>query len=182
MRKIILSALVGTAALAASPAFAQEQSSAQGFSGGHIEAITGYDHISDGAGGGILYGIGAGYDYRTRNAVVGIEGEVLESTTGDCQGNICADASRDFYIGGRVGAVVAPNVLLYGKIGYTNARVQASVGNVTTSTNLDGVRAGAGMEWLIPNSPLSIRAEYRYSNYEQGVERHQGTLGLAFRF
>jgi len=180
MRKIILSALVGTAAIAATPAFAQDNGAA--FSGGHVEAITGYDHVSDGGGSGVLYGIGAGYDYRTRNAVVGIEGEVLESTTGECAGNTCVDASRDFYIGGRVGAVVAPNVLLYGKIGYSNARVQVTTGNVSDSTNLDGVRAGAGLEWQFRNSPLSLRAEYRYTNYEQGVERHQGTLGLAFRF
>lgn len=182
MRKIILSALAGTAAFAATPASAQEQGNAQAFSGGHVEAIAGYDHVSDGGGSGVLYGIGAGYDYRTRNAVVGIEGEVLESTTGDCAGNVCVDASRDFYIGGRVGVVVAPNVLLYGKVGYTNARVEATAGNVSTSSNLDGVRGGAGLEWLISNTPLSIRAEYRYSNYEQGVERHQGTMGLAFRF
>jgi outer membrane immunogenic protein len=182
MRKIILSALAGTAALAATPAFAQTNDNGTAFSGGHVEAITGYDHVSDGGGSGILYGIGAGWDYRTRNAVVGIEGEVLESTTGDCAGNICVDASRDFYIGGRVGVVVAPRVLLYGKIGYTNARVEVTAGNVSDSTNLDGVRGGAGLEWQFNNSRLSLRAEYRYSNYEQGVERHQGTLGLAFRF
>jgi outer membrane immunogenic protein len=183
MRKLILSAVIGTAAIAATPAFAQDANSSPAFNGGHVEAITGYDHIS-GAGGqdGVLYGVGAGYDFRTGNAVIGIEGEVLESTAGECAGNVCVDASRDFYIGGRVGAVVAPNLLLYGKLGYSNARVEATSGNVTDSTTLDGIRAGAGVEWLIRNTPLSIRAEYRYTNYESGVERHQGTLGLAFRF
>ncbi|HTU10116.1 MAG TPA: porin family protein [Allosphingosinicella sp.] len=178
MRKIILSALAGTAALAATPAFAQDS---QPFNGGHIEAITGYDHISDGDDG-ILYGIGGGYDYRTGNLVLGIEGEVLESTAGECIGNTCVDASRDFYIGGRVGGVVNNNLLIYGKVGYSNARVEISQNNVEDGVNLDGIRAGAGVEWLIPGSPLSVRAEYRYTNYELGVERHQGTLGLAFRF
>lgn len=178
MRKIILSALAGTAALAAGPAFAQD---AQPFNGGHVEAITGYDHVSGGEDG-ILYGIGAGYDFRTGNVVLGIEGEVLESTTGDCAGAVCVDASRDFYIGGRVGGVVNNNLLIYGKVGYSNARIEVTNGNVEDSTNLDGIRAGAGLEWLIPGSPLSLRAEYRYTNYEAGVERHQGTLGLAFRF
>jgi outer membrane immunogenic protein len=180
MRKTTVAALVAAAALSATPAFAQER---QPFSGGHVEAITGYDHIS-GAGGqdGLLYGVGAGYDYRTRNVVLGIEGEVLESTAGDCVGNVCVDASRDFYIGGRVGAVVSPNVLLYGKLGYSNARIDVTSGNVGSHTSLDGIRAGAGLEWLIPHTPLSLRAEYRYTNYELGAERHQGTLGLAFRF
>lgn len=181
MRKIILSALAGTAALAATPAFAQGD--AQAFRGAHVEAVTGYDHIS-GAGGedGILYGIGGGYDFRTNNVVLGIEGEVLESTAGECVGNLCVDASRDFYIGGRIGAVVAPRVLVYGKVGYSNARVDVTQNNVGDHTNLDGIRAGAGVEMQFRNSPLSLRAEYRYTNYESGVERHQGTLGLAFRF
>lgn len=178
MRKIILPALAGTIALAAGPAFAQ---GAQPFNGGHVEAITGYDHISDGDDG-ILYGVGAGYDFRTGNVVLGIEGEVLESTAGECVGNTCVDASRDFYIGGRIGGVVNDNLLIYGKVGYSNARVEITQGNTEAHTNLDGIRAGAGVEWLIPNSPLSLRAEYRYTNYELGVERHQGTLGLAFRF
>ena len=179
MRKIILSALAGAAALVATPAFAQDNAAT--FSGGHVEAITGYDHITDGEDG-ILYGIGGGYDFRTGNVVLGIEGEVLEFTTGDCVGGICVDASRDFYIGGRIGAVVAPRVLVYGKLGYSNARVDVTQNNVEDHTNLDGIRAGAGVEWQFRNSPLSLRAEYRYTNYELGVERHQGTLGLAFRF
>ena len=178
MRKIILAALAGTAALAATPASAQD---AVAFNGGHIEAITGYDHISDGDDG-ILYGIGGGYDFRTGNVVLGIEAEVLESTAGDCVGTLCVDASRDFYIGGRVGVVAAPRVLIYGKVGYSNARVEVTQNNVEDHANLDGIRAGAGVEWQFRNSPLSIRAEYRYTNYELGVERHQGTLGLAFRF
>lgn len=178
MRKIILAALAGTAALAATPAAAQDS---QPFNGGHVEAITGYDHITDGDDG-ILYGIGAGYDFRTGNVVLGIEGEVLESTAGECAGGICVDAGRDFYIGGRVGGVVNDNLLIYGKVGYSNARVEVTQNNVEADFNLDGIRAGAGLEWLIPGSPLSLRAEYRYTNYELGVERHQGTLGLALRF
>ena len=179
MRRIILSALAGTAVLAATPAFAQDD--AQAFNGGHIEAITGYDHITDGDDG-ILYGIGGGYDFRMNNVVLGIEGEVLESTAGDCVGNLCVDASRDFYIGGRIGVVAAPRVLVYAKAGYSNARVEVTQNNVEDGVNLDGIRVGGGVEWQFRNSPLSVRAEYRYTNYELGVERHQGTLGLAFRF
>ena len=124
----------------------------------------------------------ANFSAPSGRLVLGIEGEVLESTAGECIGTLCVDASRDFYIGGRIGAVVAPRVLVYGKVGYSNARVDVTDTNVDDHTNLDGIRAGAGVEWQFRNSPLSIRAEYRYTNYELGVERHQGTLGLAFRF
>jgi outer membrane immunogenic protein len=177
MRTIIAAALL--AACSATPAFARDV--AQPFSGGHVEAITGYDHVTGGEDG-VLYGIGAGWDFRNGNFVVGIEGEALESTAGDCSGGICVDASRDFYIGGRVGAVVADNVLLYGKLGYSNARIEATSAGITAHTNVDGIRGGVGVEIALANSPLTIRTEYRYTNYEAGGERHQGTLGLAFRF
>jgi len=173
MRTIIAAAVL--AACSVTPAFAQD--SAPLFSGGHVEAITGYDHVSDGDDG-----IGGGYDFRSGNVVFGIEGEVLESTAGECGGGICVDASRDFYIGGRIGAVVGDNVLIYGKLGYSNARIEATAGGITAHDTVDGIRAGAGVEIAIANTPLSIRTEYRYTNYEQGGERHQGTLGLAFRF
>ena len=55
MRTIIAAAIL--AACSATPAFAQD--AAPLFSGGHVEAITGYDHVTDGEDG-ILYGIGAG--------------------------------------------------------------------------------------------------------------------------
>src|SRR3954470_3377210 len=163
--RILISAAAAAIAFAATPALAQDGQPT--FSGGHVEVIAGYDHVRGGGEGrdGLLYGIGAGYDFRIHNAVIGVEGEAADSTTGECAGGICVDASRDLYIGGRVGAVVSSNVLLYGKLGYTNARVVATSGNVSDGVNLDGIRAGAGVEWAIPRTPLSLRAEYRYSNY-----------------
>jgi outer membrane immunogenic protein len=180
--RILFSAAVAAAAFAATPAFAQDARPT--FSGGHIEAVAGYDNVRGGGDGrsGLLYGIGAGYDLRTHNVVLGIEGEAADSTTGDCVGTVCVEAGRDLYIGGRVGAVVGRNVLLYGKLGYTNARVVVTSGSLRDGTNLDGIRAGAGLEWAIPHTPVSLRAEYRYSNYQDGIERHQGVAGLAFRF
>jgi len=180
MRKLIAATVL--AACSVTPAFARDAS--QNFNGPHVEIITGYDNVRGGGDGssGLMYGIGAGYDFRLDNVVLGIEGEVADSTTGECNGGACADAARDLYIGGRIGAVVGDNVLVYGKVGYSNARVEATAANVTTGTNLDGLRVGAGVEWQIDNSPISLRAEYRYTNYEAGVERHQGVLGLSYRF
>jgi outer membrane immunogenic protein len=181
--RILFTAAILAAAASATPAFAQD-AAPRNFNGPHIEAVAGYDNLG-GAGDstdGIMYGIAGGYDFRINNLVLGIEAEAAESTAGECQGGICLDASRDLYVGGRIGAVVSPNVLIYAKAGYTNARVELSNGNVSDSTNLDGIRAGAGVEWQFRNSPVSIRAEYRYSNYENGVDRHQGVVGLAYRF
>ena len=177
MRNLFTAAILAAAA-SATPAFAQDAGT-QNFNGPHIEAIAGYDSLGGGGDStdGILYGIAGGYDFRINNLVLGIEAEAAESTAGDCAGGVCVDASRDLYIGGRIGAVVSPNVLIYGKVGYTNAR--ASFGG--TGVNFDGIRAGAGIEWMLTGN-LSIRGEYRYSNYEDGLSRNQGIVGLGVHF
>ena len=98
-------------------------------------------------------------------------------------------AGRDLYVGGRVGSVVGGNTLLYAKAGYTNARVRVdyedgtagTVNDFTDRTNLDGVRAGAGAQFAI-GSNAYLKTEYRYSNYQDGVDRHQVVGGLGFRF
>jgi outer membrane immunogenic protein len=161
------------AAASATPAFAQD--AAPAFSGGHIEAIGGYDSISGGGDSqsGLAFGISGGYDFRSGNTVFGIELEATESTTEDSG----VEAGRELYAGARIGAVVSPNVLIYAKAGYTSAR--ASVGG--SGVNFDRFRAGAGVEVLL-GSNFSIRGEYRYSNYEADLSRNQGVIGLGFRF
>lgn len=174
MRKIVLSALAGTAALGATPAFAQN-TAAPAFSGGHIEAIAGFDSIHAGGDSesGVAFGIAGGYDFRTGGAVIGLEAEATESTIE----NSGVEAGRDLYAGVRVGGVINERGLLYAKVGYTNARASFA----GTGVNFDGIRAGAGLEWMVGRN-VSIRGEYRYSNYEDGLSRHQGIVGLSYRF
>jgi outer membrane immunogenic protein len=175
MRTLFAAALL--AAASATPAFAQDADTAAvtNFSGGHIEVIGGVDAISGGGESetGIVYGISGGYDFRSGNTVFGVEVEAAESTTEDAG----VEAGRDLYAGARIGAVVSPTVLIYAKAGYTNAR--ASIGGF--GVNFDGVRAGAGVEFMIGTN-LSMRAEYRYSNYEADLSRNQGVIGLGLRF
>ena len=194
MRKFAIAAalLAGTIA---TPALAQDNN----LGGFRVEGLVGYDRpsIEDEGADGVVYGMGVGYDFQSGNAVFGIEAEATDSSADETVTGFALPgdtlrvrASRDLYVGGRAGFGVGGNSLIYAKAGYTNARVRVdyedgtagTVADFTDRTNLDGVRAGAGLEWLIPGSPLSLRAEYRYTNYELGVERHQGTLGLALRF
>ena len=71
-------------------------------------------------------------------------------------------------------------MLIYAKAGYTNAR--ASVTGFG-GANFDGIRAGAGVESHARQQLAdSVRAEYRYSNYEADLSRNQGVIGLGFRF
>jgi outer membrane immunogenic protein len=185
---------VAFAAAAATPAMAQDSAA---FVGPRVEALVGYDRLQGAGGGrdGLAYGIGAGYDFKAGRAILGLEAEYADSNTDGCEAGfviatdrICASARRDLYVGGRVGVAVAPSTLLYAKAGYTNARVGLEYTNPVTPTanfrlsdNLDGVRVGAGVEQKL-GSNLYAKAEYRYSNYEGGFERHQVLGGLGFRF
>ncbi|TVV73190.1 outer membrane protein [Sphingomonas solaris] len=189
MRNLTLALIAATTV--ATPALAQEAP----FTGARVEGIVGWDRI--GANGGhdddVNYGVAGGYDVQRGGLLVGLEGEFADSNVKACAGaqtalnpRLCAKAARDLYVGGRVGTVVGSNVLLYAKAGYTNARFKLTSDNGTTETtldrgNFDGVRVGAGAEYAIgPNS--YVKAEYRYSNYEDGLSRNQVVGGFGFRF
>lgn len=204
MRYVILGALLATTA--ASPAMAQDESAP--FTGAHVEALAGYDNVGGGSEGrdGFLYGIGAGYDFQLGGVVLGIEGEVSDSTTSarDFDVAVTGDsarlsADRDLYIGARVGFALAPKTLLYAKGGYTNAQFKTTYDNgagttVTSRDTLDGYRLGAGIEQKLNLFGPSgfVKAEYRYSNYRNlnagpanvdiDLDRHQAMVGIGVRF
>ncbi len=205
MRTIIFGTLLATAV--AAPAFAQDKVADAPFTGPHIEALAGYDHVGGEAGrDGLLYGIGAGYDFQLGGAVAGIEGEWSDSTVrgsttdlaviGDSAG---LRTDRDLYVGARLGVAVAPSTLLYAKGGYTNARFKTIYNNgagVTTNfgNTTDGYRIGAGVEQKFNLFGPSgfVKAEYRYSNYRNldagptnvdiDLDRHQALVGVGVRF
>jgi outer membrane immunogenic protein len=181
MSKFLFAALAATAI--AAPALAQDGPSFNGF---RVEAIGGWDRVQGGGAhdDGALYGAGLGYDVQRGNTVFGVEGEVSDSTQKEELGGVTQHAARDLYAGGRVGVVVGGNNLLYAKAGYTNARYTVSgtaSGVDLAHGNLDGVRVGAGIEHQL-GSRAFIKTEYRYSNYEQGVTRHQVLAGVGLRF
>ncbi|MDE0880300.1 MAG: outer membrane beta-barrel protein, partial [Sphingomonas bacterium] len=110
-------------------------------------------------------------------------------------------AGRDLYLGGRIGYLVSPTTMVYGKVGYTNARLDLTRNDTVTETgnhfNLDGYRVGAGIEKsLTPRTYAKV--EYRYSNYGDArleyangantnnfsvdTDRHQVMAGVGFRF
>lgn len=167
------------------------------FTGAHVELTTGIDHLkaSGVKDNGVQYGISGGYDVASASGFLfGVEGEVADSTTRECDravviatDRLCVKAKRDLYAGGRAG-FVSGNTLIYGKVGYTNARVGATyqdgtagtVNDFSDSTNLDGVRVGGGLEYN--TGRFLVKAEYRYSNYENDVTRHQGVVGVGVRF
>jgi len=181
MRILAISALA--LATVATPAFAQEEAKAN-FEGAYVGALFGWDHADDGtdSGDGIVGGAVVGYDFQASNIVLGVEAEANYASTKDCVGGSCVEAGRDLYAGGRVGMPVSPSTMVYAKAGYTNAVLKVTAnGSTVASQKLDGVRGGVGIE-TTTDGGLFGRVEYRYSNYELGVSRHQGVVAIGIRF
>ena len=195
MKKIVTTLLAGAAfAALATPA------SAAVTSGARVEAIVGWDHGSLGLddfgidddinGDGIVFGLGAGYDFAVgTGSSIGIDVEASESTADVdiTDGTDTAEISigRDLYVGGRFTFAAGENANVYVKAGYTNARVRATfddgTGPVSDSANADGVRGGIGVQVAVGGNAY-IGGEYRYSNYEADFSRHQAVAILGFRF
>jgi outer membrane immunogenic protein len=178
------------AAAVSSPALAQE-TTAGGF---RLEALFGIDSLKaeyeEGEGrkseGGIFGGAAIGYDFPMGTALsVGADAEFTIGSTDTNIDEGRLKAKRDFYVGGRVTGQVSETIALYGKLGYTNQRIQFETEDedeeLTLAGNLDGIRAGAGIRFSSDNNAY-YGLEYRYSNYEADVDRHQGVLFIGYKF
>jgi outer membrane immunogenic protein len=205
----------------AAPAFAQDSGAT--FTGPRVEGIIGYDIAKAGSSvdddanqdndqsiDGFMYGVAVGYDFDFGGAVVGADAELTTSTAkvdfddggfeGFGFGNV--SAGRDLYLGVRAGVKAAPDVLLYAKGGYTNAKFDIRSNDGTTEFNqdidTDGYRLGAGAEYAMSANSF-VKLEYRYSNYSKAeidfegdiadsdpfdvdLDRHQLVASYGFRF
>lgn len=182
MKKILFATAASVAFLAATPALAQDAAAPVG---PRVEALVGYDKLKvDGeSDGGVLFGLGAGYDFAVGTGVsLGVDIEASESTQEEGDEDIAeVKAGRDLYAGGRVNIAVSPTANVYLKGGYTNARFKATDGVDTYAENADGFRLGAGGQLGIGGKAY-VGGEYRYSNYEAGLTRHQVALTVGTRF
>jgi outer membrane immunogenic protein len=187
--KFHLYALASVAVLAAAAAPA----SAEGF---RAEIHGGWDHARAGGDGdsGIVYGIGAGYDFAISPKVeLGLDLSADLSTMEECEAGVvvpgdraCLDAGRDLAAAVRLGYKVSPRGTVYALAGYTNARFRFDYTNPAGVTardgrNLDGFRLGAGYQHGFGDKAYG-KVEYRYSNYENDVTRHQVLLGVGLNF
>jgi outer membrane immunogenic protein len=187
--KTYLYALASVAALTAAAAPA----SAEGF---RAEIHGGWDHAraNGESDSGIVYGLGAGYDVAIGpKAEIGIDLSADLSSLKDCEpaGIVandvaCIRARRDLAAAIRLGYKVSERGTIYGLAGYTNARFRfdytaPATNTVSSSGNLDGFRLGAGYQQGFGKNTYG-KIEYRYSNYESGVSRHQVLVGLGVNF
>jgi outer membrane immunogenic protein len=198
MKKVLFASAAMAGLLIGTPAMAQDAN--DNFTGLKVEGLVGYDSsrpgstVDDDVDGfdesidDVNYGVGVGYDFNAGGVILGVEGEFMESeasteydtSTFGAQsfGVSNIEAGRDLYVGARVGTAISDSAMIYAKGGYTNARYNVlATDNSTeigTDLDLDGWRAGAGVELALSNN-LFAKAEYRYSNYTSGqVEAPSG--------
>ncbi|KKW93158.1 porin family protein [Sphingobium chungbukense] len=168
MKTAIIAAIA--AATVSVPAFAQD---AAPFTGPRAGIILGYDKVQ--GGDGFTYGVSTGYDLAvTPRITFGPEVSLSESTAKF--GGV--DVSRDLAASVRLGYVVTPKVLAFGKVGYANSRFEIPGAHQT----LEGVRYGGGLEYSVtPRTYIS--AEYQRTEYEDNFGgRDAGVVGIGFRF
>ena len=187
MKKFVALSAVATAALAATPALAQAPQ------GPRVEALVGYDapriKINDSGiigtfkDEGVVYGVGAGYDFALSNgASLGVDLEASDSTVKESNVEGTLKAERDLYAGGRVSFPLgADGSNVYLKGGYTNARFSAEDGLLRVKQDLDGYRIGGGAQLALTGKAY-IGGEYRFSDYENNVRRHQLVATVGTRF
>ncbi|MES2055192.1 MAG: porin family protein [Pseudomonadota bacterium] len=175
----------------ATPAMAQEAT--EEFKGGaRIEVRAVLDHVKasvddeSGTKTGFGYGAEAGYDINFSGAVLGGYAGIEGATTKACGFGDCVKSGRNITVGLRAGVALGKG-LLYAKGGYSNGRL--TVENLGRSGNADGFHAGAGYEFGI-SANTYVKAEYVFtkysvnddSNFKLGLQRHQGVIGVGFRF
>ena len=187
MNKFIAFSAVATAALTATPALAQS------VQGPRVEALVGYDapriKINDGGivgtfkDEGVVYGVGAGFDFALGNGPsFGVDIEASDSTIKETNVAGTLRAERDLYAGGRVSFPLgADGSNVYLKGGYTNARISAQSGALRVKEDLDGYRIGGGAQFALAGKAY-VGGEYRFSDYESDVRRHQIVATLGTRF
>ena len=200
---IALLAAASIAALA-TPAMAQDKAP---FSGFRVGVEAGYDHLRSGSSedidttrdinqsiDGVNYAGVVGYDAAVGEKLrIGAEASYGDSTasrdTDNSQPTVFnlgrVEAQREIYVGGRVGYVTSPDLMLYVKGGYTNQRFgyEGTDGTTSASQRLDtdGYRIGAGAEYAFSNNVYG-GLEYRYSNYSEGELDFNGNTPDSSRF
>lgn len=192
MNKIVALTAVSVLAATATPAAAQTLAAPVG---PRVEALVGYDALRVDLNdfgideklkdNDLFYGVGAGYDFAvTPSVAAGVDVELTGSNNkanfSDAEENAEIRTGRDAYVGGRVTLPVSTAANLYVKGGYTNLKVKGEANGVDDSFNLDGYRLGAGGQFGVGRGAY-VGGEYRFSDYEDDVTRHQFAVTLGTR-
>lgn len=187
--------LAAFAAIACVPgiAAAQTTDATPHFNGVRLEARIGYETptVSDSGnvykiGSAVSYGGEAGFDVRLgRNVVAGPYAAYEFSSVDLCDGADCLSEDGNLGAGLRVGFVVSPRVLVYGKLGYARIRFTASSGGLSGSDSDEGVQGAIGVNVNFGRHVYGL-AEINYADYGRfegiNLQRRHVAAGVGVRF
>lgn len=147
------------------------------------------------SGQGLAGGLVAGYGVQSNRFYFGVEAELELSNTGwnierDSRHGRVYSIEKTSSVGAalRIGYVVNDGLLLYGRAGVvqSNFDMNYTIGssNFSQSTNLDGVRLGAGVEFAVNNRTHAnlefVQTDYGSNSidYDTGVDQFNTTERL----
>jgi outer membrane immunogenic protein len=159
----ILSVALAATAFVATPAMAQDATTATTFTGPRVGVNVGFADDNIFGTESFTYGADVGYDFAVGGAVLGVTAEIEDSK----------DITRELALTARAGGRVGNNGLLYVAGGYSNIRVYG--------INVDGFRLAAGGELGLGRNAY-VKLEQRYGNYQYGLDLWQTVIGAGFRF
>lgn len=161
MRKVAL-ILAGATMAVAAPAYAQNDN----FTGVRVGATAGVDDVVNSLDtNDIVYGVDAGVDIPVGDTMtVGVEA---------FSSNFFED-TRTIGAATRVSAALGEDYLVFVRAGYTNYED-------VFSQELDGLTVGGGLEVALSDLTY-VKAEYRYTDFEQNVGNHGALVGVGLRF
>lgn len=195
MKKLAL----GAAILAALPVTAQAQDATGLFAGPYVGVQGGWSKRSidepgiDASRSGLDYGAYFGFDSPLGTSLVvggeaeiGVGGKALRETS--AAGTLRIDPKWNWGISGRAGFLASESMLFYGRVGYGREQVRTTFTDAVAPANSftdkgwsDGVFYGGGIEYAL-NPSTSVRAEYRYKDFDGSYNPQQFLLGASFRF
>lgn len=205
MRGFYIAALVSTV-LASQPSLAQSVDTS--FRGFRIEGDVGGDRFKAEGDHKTKFGYGgsAGFDgVIADKIVVGAEGSYWRPNHGTeaCAsgidgGVLCQQSSRELGAAVRVGYLITPKILIFGKGGYVNNRQRNSFasstglyyvnGNIVgpgysaaSRYSTDGYQVGGGAEYSLTDM-FYVSGQYVYSRYHDQTSRQRAMFGAGIRF
>lgn len=200
-------AAIVAAGFAAQPALAQDASTVElapngtSFRGFRLEANAGGDRFMSEGNHNDKFGYGGtfGFDGTLgERVVIGAEGSYWRPGNGNenCTGlannnSICHKGFQEIGAAFRVGYLVSPQLLIFGKGGYVNReqrkRIVGPTGRqlVYDHYNADGYQLGGGAEFTLTQgrAPVYVNAQYVYSNFHghSSAQRVMGGVGIRFK-
>jgi outer membrane immunogenic protein len=187
--------------MASQPAFAE----AAPFVGPRLETLVGYDatELPDKDGPELMFGIRGGKDFALGKWRIGIDAELSRSNANRVEHDLFKPGDRihvrygnDVYLGARAARPLGRHVLGYGDAGGALSSMEAEYSGDLAAIErepggpepekfmrpglLIGFWVGGGLEVSLGGRRF-LRSEYRYTNFHDGLYRHQGIMSLGIR-